>query len=728
MYGVNVGAQALVICSADGGILRNEIGGVRTAAHVAFSNGSERKLGEEAAGANAKDRVASVPRLALLKHEALKETPAACHLPFPADAHADSGLIQLDVPGFGEQHGVALLGALLARLRSTSAVPPGSAVAFALPPCTSADASAEEIAAAQQFARGALMDAAAIAGWAVPSAIPTASEAAAEVLARKYPREKVPEQDGEPKSIDVLLVDVGHSSTSVAAVRLHETPAPIVEGTSPWRAELLSETSDAHLGCDVWDLALFHHFASHVEKAHGVPIKPGTRAGWRLLDGCERLRKLLSTLPEAKVTVENLVDGCDVPISLQRDEFADLISPSLEKLRIMVDRVLATESLSPLASVELFGGGTRTPAVQDTVTAALCASDAGAVIGKLEERKFGAKLDDASVALGAALIGARTIGAISSNSDAMDGQVATPTSVLGEAGLAASISREAELAAQDASAAARAEALNSLEGFILEARGLRGRKHGELIDGAKLEPLLDVAEEWIYSEEGESAGSEQLQAYLMDLRSKVDEVTAAFRDKVEAARLADEAALQASADAAAAERAANGEDDEDRDSRKLKFPDRLRLVQKNKEEGTELFKGGNYRPAAARYNKALTHAAKFHDLSPEQTAEVEALKLSLHLNLAMCWLKITDAETHLDQAIRSCTDALKIDPRSVKALYRRATALEQKKDYDGAKADLKLAAEIDPADISVPKLIARVDAQIKRQLDKEKKMYGKMFG
>eukprot|EP00965_Chrysotila_dentata_P008555 278377-Pleurochrysis_carterae.AAC.1 len=69
------------------------------------------------------------------------------------------------------------------------------------------------------------------------------------------------------------------------------------------------------------------------------------------------------------------------------------------------------------------------------------------------------------------------------------------------------------------------------------------------------------------------------------------------------------------------EQAAAGED-EDHDTRRLKFPDRMRLVLKNKEEGTELFQGGNFRPAAARYNKALTHAAKFLDLSPDQRTEV----------------------------------------------------------------------------------------------------------
>jgi len=94
----------------------------------------------------------------------------------------------------------------------------------------------------------------------------------------------------------------------------------------------------------------------------------------------------------------------------------------------------------------------------------------------------------------------------------------------------------------------------------------------------------------------------------------------------------------------------------------------------------------------------------------------------------MCWLKITDAENHLTQAIRACDEALEIDPKSVKALFRRATAREAKGLYDEAKADLKLAGELAPDDKSVPKLMTRVDAQIARQKAKEKKMYGKMFG
>ena len=77
-------------------------------------------------------------------------------------------------------------------------------------------------------------------------------------------------------------------------------------------------------------------------------------------------------------------------------------------------------------------------------------------------------------------------------------------------------------------------------------------------------------------------------------------------------------------------------------------------------------------------------------VSPDQRTEVNALKLSLHLNIAMCWLKITDAENHLEQAIRSCDEALSLDADSVKALFRRATAREAKGLYDEAMPSLHL--------------------------------------
>ena len=41
-----------------------------------------------------------------------------------------------------------------------------------------------------------------------------------------------------------------------------------------------------------------------------------------------------------------------------------------------------------------------------------------------------------------------------------------------------------------------------------------------------------------------------------------------------------------------------------------------------------------------RYHKALTHAGKFFDLSPDDEAEVKSLKVSLYSNLAACYIKL----------------------------------------------------------------------------------------
>ena len=136
------------------------------------------------------------------------------------------------------------------------------------------------------------------------------------------------------------------------------------------------------------------------------------------------------------------------------------------------------------------------------------------------------------------------------------------------------------------------------------------------------------------------------------LNDSIDQLTSSYRDANAADQAAVEAELEAASRQAEAEREASGEADEDHDNRKLKVnhrdyhslnqiksnqynlnfalpflsmqkADRMRMVMKNKEEGTELFKGTNWRPAAARYHKALTHAAKFFDLSPEDEKEVK---------------------------------------------------------------------------------------------------------
>lgn len=83
--------------------------------------------------------------------------------------------------------------------------------------------------------------------------------------------------------------------------------------------------------------------------------------------------------------------------------------------------------------------------------------------------------------------------------------------------------------------------------------------------------------------------------------------------------------------------------------------------------------------------------------------------------------------TQLDATIRNCDEALKLDAGNAKVLYRRAAAYESKKMFEEANADLKTAVKLAPEDKAINALSARVVAQIKRQLDKEKAMWSKAF-
>lgn len=88
---------------------------------------------------------------------------------------------------------------------------------------------------------------------------------------------------------------------------------------------------------------------------------------------------------------------------------------------------------------------------------------------------------------------------------------------------------------------------------------------------------------------------------------------------------------------------------------------------------------------------------------------------------------MTPTKPQLDATIRNCDEALKLDAENAKVLYRRAAAYEGKKMFEEAKADLETAVKLAPEDKAISALSARVAAQIKRQLDKEKAMWSKAF-
>ncbi|NXN41453.1 TOM34 protein, partial [Rhinoptilus africanus] len=108
-----------------------------------------------------------------------------------------------------------------------------------------------------------------------------------------------------------------------------------------------------------------------------------------------------------------------------------------------------------------------------------------------------------------------------------------------------------------------------------------------------------------------------------------------------------------------------------------------------KEEGNELVKTGNHKKAVEKYSESL-------QLSQE---------CATYTNRALCYLTLKQYK----EAAQDCTEALRLDPKNVKALYRRAQALKGLKDYKSSIADIKSLLKTEPKNTAALRLLQELN-------------------
>eukprot|EP01032_Pedospumella_encystans_P019121 gene19121-21750_t len=609
--GIDVGSQKTMMAKNDADIVRTDTGSTGRATLLAF-DGKERLCGEEAFAHVAGE--STVTMINVLLGKRLSELnvidPTSMKHRKVAIEEDESGRLTAEM-AYGDAkkklHVTALMGMFLAQLKKRLGEETKEAeeviISLALPPNHAKDPSVER----------AYREASTIAGI-VADKLFVAD--ATDCLVATYTRKIAGLNPSEREHLEgkhVLLLDMGHTHTTAVVVLVENVTAP----GSEISVRKVGVQHDEALGAYHFDLQLFDHFAA---KVAGPKIEPGSKKGFRLLSGCERIRKLLSQLGEAQITVEHLAEDTDVSFALKRDELGHLCEGLLGRFKDLLNAALfnAQDGVTPgtnLGAIEVLGGGVRMQVVQQVVHT---------VCG--QHLPFGFKLDDSAIALGAALLAmqSRTASADAVVTENPIAEGAAASVGLTPAEVDAAYANELSMQAQDYEIKQIMAMRNKLESFILEMRSAPGKKHGQSIDRAALNNVLDDAENWLWEAFSDPTSTlEVYEAKHEELQSKAKELCAAYFAAVEVERAAIEKELEEEAVRGAAEREAEGGDDEDHDTRKLKKADRMRLVVKNKEEGTELFKDKNFRPAAARYQKALTHCAKFFDLNKEDEAEVK---------------------------------------------------------------------------------------------------------
>jgi len=151
-------------------------------------------------------------------------------------------------------------------------------------------------------------------------------------------------------------------------------------------------------------------------------------------------------------------------------------------------------------------------------------------------------------------------------------------------------------------------------------------------------------------------------------------------------------------------------------------PDKLKAANKKKDIGNDHFKAGKIVEAAEQYSTALEYF-KYAYPTDEEKKEVEAIKLTLHLNLAACQLKTKD---YSDAAL-NCSKALDIDTKNVKALFRRGQAFARDNEFDKAKADLDECLQLSPSNKEVRQELDQLKKRMAEYKKKEKQLYASMF-
>ncbi|KAH3902687.1 probable Peptidyl-prolyl cis-trans isomerase D [Saccharomycodes ludwigii] len=159
------------------------------------------------------------------------------------------------------------------------------------------------------------------------------------------------------------------------------------------------------------------------------------------------------------------------------------------------------------------------------------------------------------------------------------------------------------------------------------------------------------------------------------------------------------------------------------------FTSVIKCVNAIKEIGTKVFKEQKYDVALEKYKKCANYVTEYFpdDLSKDQLKELNDLKKSIYLNLALAALK----EGSYKDVLEPATQVLHIEgvdeKAQAKALYRRGLAYYNLKDPEMALTDLELAASYQHGDAGILQAIKNAKILKKKQREQQKKQFSKMF-
>ena len=157
---------------------------------------------------------------------------------------------------------------------------------------------------------------------------------------------------------NILVFDLGGGTFDVSLLTIDEG-----------FFEVVATNGDTHLGGEDFDNRMMKYFVDMLKKKKNLDISKDQSALARLRKACEAAKRQLSSQVEARVEVDNLVEGTDFSEKLTRSKFEELNADLFKGTLVPVQKVLEDGKLkkSDVDEIVLVGGSTRIPKVQQLI-------------------------------------------------------------------------------------------------------------------------------------------------------------------------------------------------------------------------------------------------------------------------------------------------------------------------------------------------------------------------
>ncbi|KAJ6237823.1 hypothetical protein M0813_26616 [Anaeramoeba flamelloides] len=196
----------------------------------------------------------------------------------------------------------------------------------------------------------ALKTAAEITGIRVLSMI---SEPKAICLTWGFPKKDLPEKAKDAET--VCFVDFGHSHITATVASFTKN-----------KIQILGESHSTKVGGREIDWKFFHHVAKIIEEKFKIKLSDIQRKKslCRFLNAVIKAKVMLSSAPkQVPFSVDCLHNDRDIFLTLQRNEYEELITPIIDEAIEVVKRAikLSKKDIKEIKAMEIVGGSSRIP-------------------------------------------------------------------------------------------------------------------------------------------------------------------------------------------------------------------------------------------------------------------------------------------------------------------------------------------------------------------------------